>query len=152
MKERQKEQTKKAGTIILHHNDLTQVALIYRVKEKDWTFPKGHVEEGEMPSSTCIREAKEETGLEIEILAQLPNSEYCHESGSIITTFMYLARSKGGDFIVEHPGDKIEWVDIYEVENRLTYDNLKKYYRDILPIIENRVLSNYSPWEVFAKK
>lgn len=136
MKDTQNEQTGKAGAIVLHHDNSARIALIYRAKEKDWSFPKGHIKKRETPFTACIREVKEETGLEIEILFQLPDNEYIHKTGSKIIISMYLARSKGGDFIVEHPGDKIEWVDIHEVENRLVYDNLKKYFCSVLPIIE----------------
>lgn len=34
----------------------------------DWTFPKGHIEKGETPKETALRELEEETGIkEIEI-------------------------------------------------------------------------------------
>lgn len=31
---------------------------------QDWDFPKGHIEMGEMPLETALREAKEETGID----------------------------------------------------------------------------------------
>lgn len=37
----------------------------------DWTFPSGKQENGETLDETTIREAKEETGLDIEIVAHL---------------------------------------------------------------------------------
>ena len=132
----QKEQVKKAGAIILHPADSTKIALIYRARRKDWSFPKGHIENAETPLVACMREVKEETGLDIEILIQLPDYKYTNKVDDNIVTSMFLARSKGGDFMVEYPEDKIEWVDIHEVPNLLTYDNLKEYYRSILPIIE----------------
>lgn len=131
----QKDQVEKAGAIVLHHDNSARIALVYRAREKDWSFPKGHIENGETPLEACVREVREETGLDIDILVQLPDNKYLHETGKKIITHMYLARSKGGDFVTEHPEDKVEWVDIQEIENRLTHDNLKEYYRDVLLII-----------------
>lgn len=139
MEQTQKEQVGKSGAIVLHHDNSARIALIYRAKERDWSFPKGHIESGETPLAACVREVKEEIGLNIDILAQLPDNEYLHKTGNKIITHMYLTRSRGGDFMIEHPEDKIEWVDIQEVESRLIYDNLRNYYHSILPLIENEL-------------
>jgi 8-oxo-dGTP pyrophosphatase MutT (NUDIX family) len=130
-------QIKKAGAVVLHHDGSKRIALIFRNELRDWSFPKGHMEPGETPQVTCAREVKEETGLDIEILLQLPNNEYFFEGGEKVLVHMYLARSKGSDFVIENPGDVVEWVDIEKVGGKLTYDTLKNYYTGIEPVIEN---------------
>lgn len=47
-----------------------QVLLIYHKKLSKWLPPGGHTEENELPSETAIREAKEETGLDVELISQ----------------------------------------------------------------------------------
>ncbi len=42
--------------------------LIFHRKLKKWLPPGGHIDPNEMPSETAIREAFEETGLEIELI------------------------------------------------------------------------------------
>lgn len=50
--------------------DNQKVLLIYHRKLNKWLPPGGHLDPNELPSDGAIREAKEETGLEIEILTQ----------------------------------------------------------------------------------
>lgn len=45
-----------------------KILLIHHKKMNVWLPPGGHVEENEIPSDTAIREAKEETGLDVEII------------------------------------------------------------------------------------
>ena len=41
-----------------------------------WILPKGHVEEGERMEETALREVREETGLEAEIIDRLGDVTY----------------------------------------------------------------------------
>lgn len=50
--------------------DRGAVLLIYHKKLEKWLPPGGHVEKNETPPEAAIREAKEETGLEIELIPQ----------------------------------------------------------------------------------
>ncbi|MFA6252120.1 MAG: NUDIX domain-containing protein [Candidatus Paceibacterota bacterium] len=127
---------KKAGGIIVNNNK-SKIAIIYRANSNDWSFPKGHIENGENPLNACIREIKEETGLSVELLKKLPDMNYENGSGDRVNLTMYLVQSKEISFIPEHPKDIIKWVDIDEVENILSYKNLKEYYHEISPIINN---------------
>jgi bis(5'-nucleosidyl)-tetraphosphatase len=54
------------GIIPLYKNpdEEFEVLLIKNKMGRHRSFPKGHVEEGELPMETAVRECKEETGLE----------------------------------------------------------------------------------------
>lgn len=126
----------KAGAIILSNDDNSKIALLYRGKQKDWSFPKGHAEEGENPTETMIREIKEETGLSVIILRELPDSRYIHPDGSNILTKMFLVRSIDDSTLkTEHDSDIIEWVPINKVSSRLSYNNLKEYFEKVSTLI-----------------
>lgn len=51
-------------------NAQQQVLLIYHRKLKKWLPPGGHLDPNEIPSEAACREAREETGLEIELIPQ----------------------------------------------------------------------------------
>lgn len=59
---------KSCGAIVyrkFHGN--TEILLIKHKKSGFWTFPKGHVENGESETDTAVRETKEETNIDIVI-------------------------------------------------------------------------------------
>lgn len=58
-----------ASVYILHRG---KTKLIMHPKLKKWLPPGGHVEQGEDPSETAIREAKEETGFILELYQDDP--------------------------------------------------------------------------------
>lgn len=130
------ENIQKAGAIILSKNDNNKIALLYRGKQKDWSFPKGHTEKGEVPAETMKREIKEETGLSVIILRELPEIHYSHPDGSSISTKMFLVSSADDSTLkTEFESDNIEWVPINKVSSRLSYSNLKEYFEKVSTLI-----------------
>ena len=64
----------RAAAVII---DRGRLLLIHRVKESGdyWVLPGGSVEPGESPEEACVRELKEETGLEIGIVRLITRFE-----------------------------------------------------------------------------
>jgi 8-oxo-dGTP pyrophosphatase MutT (NUDIX family) len=59
---------KSCGTVIFRKTRGKYAVLLIKNKYTDcWSFPKGHVEEGENEYQTAIRETYEETGIEVKI-------------------------------------------------------------------------------------
>jgi 8-oxo-dGTP pyrophosphatase MutT (NUDIX family) len=52
-----------AGGVVFRIEKGTPRYLIIRDGYRNWGFPKGHVEEGEVPDAAAVREVGEETGL-----------------------------------------------------------------------------------------
>ena len=52
-------------------NDEGKVLLVYHKKLDVWLYPGGHIEKNETPDETVIREVKEETGLDVEIVSEI---------------------------------------------------------------------------------
>ncbi len=81
--------------IILQHG---RILLIRRRKdgaEPYWVFPGGGVEMGETPEQAAMREAREELGIEVEILKPFQSLTHVVR-GSEMTEQFYLAKVVGG--------------------------------------------------------
>lgn len=130
----------KAGAILLSQNDPSLVALLYRAKQDDWTFPKGHVEKGEDVAETARREIAEETGLQVRLMEPLPGMEYDYPDGGHVVVHMFLMQSLDDSALkAEFEGDKIVWVKYAEVTERLSYDNLKQYFGKVYAQVEQDI-------------
>jgi 8-oxo-dGTP diphosphatase len=126
----------KAGALILSNADKNKIALLYRSKQNDWSFPKGHVDPGENSTQTMIREIREETGLTISIIQTLPDLEYNSSNGEIVSTKMFIVKSEDDSKLKpEFEKDDIQWIPYNEIVNKLSYDNLKNYFVLISPIV-----------------
>ena len=65
-----------AGGLVVADDGVTEprAALIGRTDRRGrllWSLPKGHIEEGETPEDTAVREVAEETGIIGEVVAPL---------------------------------------------------------------------------------
>ena len=72
-----------------------KILVINRIK-KDWpglTFPGGHVEDDETCEQACIREMKEETGLEVSDLICMGHIEWNNDFGDDIRHFAVLYKT-----------------------------------------------------------
>ncbi|WP_018465102.1 NUDIX hydrolase [Calidithermus timidus] len=67
-----------AGGVVF--NPAGEVLLI-RDRMGYWVFPKGHLDEGESPEQAALREVREETGIEGEVLGNLPSTRYTNNRG-----------------------------------------------------------------------
>ena len=129
---------KKSGAVVLSNDDSTKVIVMFSEKAGYWGFPKGHIDTGETPEETAVREVNEETGLEIELVSgEVTTVRYSHKNGEEIELYMFIAKSKNDSTLhIENDGDKLEWIDYREVGEHLTYNNLKEAYKKILPVLE----------------
>jgi 8-oxo-dGTP pyrophosphatase MutT (NUDIX family) len=97
-----------------------------------WILPKGHVEEGEHMEETALREVREETGLEAEIVDRLGDVTYWyvrHErEGGTARIFkrvrFFLMLFRGGRFADrDEEMDDVRWFSLDRAETMLAYAN-----------------------------
>ena len=122
--------------IINKSKDNLKIALIYHKKFDKWMVPGGHVEINENQVEAAIREAKEETGLNIRLFSFL-HKEHCvndskwilpaeyfyeqlipetiNESSHFHLDFAYLAFSDDTELILNTKETKdIKWVNLQD--------------------------------------
>lgn len=121
----------KAGCILINFSD-KKAGLIYRTKQNDYSFPKGHVEEGETVMECAIRETKEETSRLPEILCELQIDTYTDSEGNETEVTWFLARDlcPVHEEISEDLKHEVVWTDLDKVNDTLSYGNLKNVWNN----------------------
>ena len=93
----------------------------------EWVFPKGHIEAGESPVETAIREVHEEAGLQIEVLAPIGTTryEFVSNGGEVRNRKLvhwFLARHVAGTLQAAPPFSEARVVEPVESLRLLTHD------------------------------
>ena len=136
---------KKAGTILINLEN-KKIGLVYREKQNDYTFPKGHLEEGETLLECAVRETEEETLRKNHLIDGkiIGVDKYSSEEENDVEVYYYLSIDEGktSKDIELKDREELLWKDIDEVYSVLTYNNLRKMWKDIkntvLKVIKNK--------------
>ena len=122
-----------AGGVVLRHGDRgAEVALLGRVADGSWVFPKGTPASGESLQETALREVREETGLDVRILRPIGPMTYSFAaSGERVhkVVHFFLMEATGGDpSLHDAEYDEVRWVGVPQARRMLTFDT----YREVL--------------------
>lgn len=117
---------KSCGAIVyrkFHGN--TEILLIKHINSGHWSFPKGHVENGETEVETAKREIKEETSIDVIIDPTFRETvTYSPKKDTVKVVVYFLARAKNVNFSPQEDEiAEIRWVDISYAGNILSYEN-----------------------------
>jgi 8-oxo-dGTP diphosphatase len=110
-----------------------EVLLVHRPRYRDWTFPKGKVEDGETDEQAAVREVEEETGLHCELGAELPSTAYTDLKLRPKTVRYWAMKATGGG----KPGnevDDVQWVPIADAPLRLSHGRDCDVLRALVPL------------------
>ena len=136
---------KKAGTILLNLKT-KQIGLVYRNSENDFSFPKGHVENGETLQQCAIRETEEETLRANHLLLndEIYTLKYITPSGEDVENHIYISIDDGPTTknICLDDQENLKWMYPSDVENVLSYDNLKELWHTVKSPIESILENN----------
>ena len=103
-----------------------------------WTLPKGAVEEGETVEETALREVREETGLEAELIGPLDTIDYWFVWAPERTRYhkfvhYFLMVSAGGDFSQrDQEMEDAAWFEPDEARRQMSFANERRLL-DLIP-------------------
>ena len=119
---------KSCGAIVYRrfHGNI-EILLIKHINSGHWSFPKGHVEQGETEIETALREIKEETGLDVLIDPSFRETvTYFPRKDTQKVVVYFIAKAKTFEYIPQEDEiAEIRWVDIGHAVQMLTYENDK---------------------------
>src|SRR5712691_7915814 len=119
-----------AGGVAFRSNDKqVEVALISVGKSRRWQLPKGIVNKDESTEAAALREVREETGLNTDLIELIDKVEYWYyatEKGQRVRyhkyVYFYLLRFKSGDVADhDHEVNEARWVSIGEASTMLAF-------------------------------
>jgi 8-oxo-dGTP pyrophosphatase MutT (NUDIX family) len=103
-----------------------------------WTLPKGAQEDGETVEQTALREVREETGLEAELVGPLDTIDYWFVWAPERTRYhkfvhYFLMRAVGGDFSEhDHEMEDAAWFKPAQARQQMSFANERKLL-DLIP-------------------
>ena len=123
-----------AGGLVF--DDRGRVAIIARHSRSghlEWCLPKGHIEKGETPQQTAVREVHEETGILGEIIESIATIDYWFTGTNQRVHKLvhhFALRRIGGELTVEgdpdHEAEDAIWVNFEDLDDVLSYPNERK--------------------------
>lgn len=121
------------GLVFDDHGRVAIIARHSRSGHLEWCLPKGHIEKGETPQQTAVREVHEETGILGEVVDSIATIDYWFTGTSQRVHKLvhhFALRQIGGELTVEgdpdHEAEDAIWVDFNDLDDVLSYPNERK--------------------------
>lgn len=121
------------GLIFDEQNHVAIIARHSRSGHLEWCLPKGHIEKGETPQQTAVREVHEETGILGEVIDSIATIDYWFTGTAQRVHKLvhhFALRQIGGSLTVEgdpdHEAEDAIWVRFSDLDDVLSYPNERK--------------------------
>jgi 8-oxo-dGTP diphosphatase len=105
--------------------DGIELAVIFRPKWADWSWPKGKLKRNETSRRAAVREVLEETGMTCRLGAELPSAYYIDHQGRPKAVRYWAAEAIGGTFEPNDEVSALDWLTPQAARERLTRDGDK---------------------------
>lgn len=138
-------QTSAGGVVFKQDENNIKVIIATRQKNKIYCLPKGHIEANESEEQAALREVKEEAGVTAKIIAKIGKISYWfyskEENARIFkNVHFYLMQYLNGS-VSNHDAEleEVNWVDINEANNLLTYKSEKEMMQKAQAQLEGKI-------------
>lgn len=116
-------------SIFVFNPENQKFLMIKHKKVGKWLQPGGHLEKGEKPHEAALREAFEETGINVKIISKLAMAEYISEKTHVHVDFVYLAcpLENQKETVNHEETDGLSWFSLKEILNESfdTFEDIK---------------------------
>lgn len=102
-------------------NDQQQVLLNLRTDTHDWSLPGGYLEYGETYAEACVREYKEDSGFDVQLVDRIgifDRGEAVYPNGDVAQTIsaLYLVEPVGGQELQQATNETLK-LDYFDFDN-----------------------------------
>lgn len=120
---------KSCGCVIINDNKVLLVKHIVG----HWDFPKGHVEKNETEEQTALREVKEETNIDAEIVPGYRYAiQYSPKENVLKDVIFFIAKNTSNDIKPQESEiSEIGWFEISKAIEQITHNDSKEILRKI---------------------
>ena len=119
-----------AGGVVFRVSEGRREVLLVRSRNEShhWVFPKGHIEAGESPEETALREVREEAGSRAKVLAPVGECEF-EMPGEWVRVRYFSMRYCGPCAASEERETK--WCPIERALESLSFENDRQLLREL---------------------
>jgi 8-oxo-dGTP pyrophosphatase MutT (NUDIX family) len=133
-----------AGGVVYRFVDARPVFLLIRDSYRNWGFPKGHLERGELAEHAALREVQEETGLSsLTLRGEIDRIDwYFRFRGRLIHKYchFFLIESATGETVPQREEGitGCQWVTLDEGLSLVSYANAREVLRQAARMLDAR--------------
>jgi len=142
--------------VMIQNKHIGKVLVQDRVKSwKGWSFPGGHIEDGESVVDSAIREVREETGLSIRNLKSCGIIHWLNnKTFDRYLVFLFKTSDYSGELTAECEEGRNFWITIDELKITPSENQTSEYLPMFLEDKYNEAFGSWNddePWEVMYK-
>jgi ADP-ribose pyrophosphatase YjhB (NUDIX family) len=112
-----------AGGLIIEDGKILMVKRKYPPRKDYWSFPAGFMEWGETPTNCCIREVKEETGLDVEVTSSFKVYSGSDDPRTRAVLIMYITKVKGGELKAGDDASELKFFSFDRLPENIAFES-----------------------------
>ena len=113
-------------------DDAGRILLIHKTDNDLWALPGGGHDIGESIGQTVVREVREETGYEVEVIGIIgtytnPNHVMAYDDGEVRQQFSiaFSAKLVGGEARTSEESTEVDWVEPADLDRRQIHPSMR---------------------------
>ena len=124
-----------AGCVVFRNDgDRVRFLVISSSTGEHWVLPKGHIDPGELPEATALRELEEETGVVGQIIRPLSVQSFEMNGREVVIQY-FLVRMTGSREAIE--SRELVWLELKDAREKLSFIEGKHALKDT---VDSKVL------------